>query len=108
MADADAPHDRLPPAEKALAKYHAHMIAREEQFRRVEQERRAGLLEAQARADHSLALLRAERDLRLDAEATLAAIKASRSWRAATRVRALLTVPRAMARSLARLFRRGR
>lgn len=84
------------------------MIAREEQFRRVEAEGRAALLEAQARADHTLALLHAERDLRLEAEATLAAFKASRSWRAASRVQRLLATPRAIARSLARLLRGGR
>ena len=83
------------------------MIAREEQFRRVEEQRRAALFEAQARADHSLALLHAERDLRREAEASLAAIKASRSWRAANRLAALPRTPRAMARSLARLFRLG-
>jgi hypothetical protein len=95
------------PAARALAQYRSHMMAREEQFRRVEEERRAALLEAQARADHSLALLRAERDLRLEAEATLAAIKASRSWRAANRIQTLLTGPRAIVRALARLFGRG-
>ncbi len=109
MAEVDAPENRAaaPAAARGLAKYRAHMIAREEQFRRIEQERRAVLLETQARADHSLALLRAERDLRLEAEATLAAIKANWSWRATSRVRALLTAPRAMAGMLSRLVRRG-
>jgi uncharacterized protein YqfA (UPF0365 family) len=106
LADPDDPPSEaaVTPAAKTLAKYRAHMIAREEEFRQVEEERRAALVEAQARADHSLALLHAERDLRLEAEATLAAIKASRSWRAANRIRALLTGPRA----LARLFGLGR
>jgi hypothetical protein len=110
LTDADDPSGRpaVAPGASALAKYRAHMIAREEQFRRVEEERRAALLEAQARADHSLALFHAERDLRREAEANLAAIKASRSWRAANRLATLLKTPRAMARSLARLLRRSR
>jgi len=110
LADADDPPSEatVTPAARELAKYRAHMIAREEQFRRVEGERRAALLEAQARADHSLALFHAERNLRREAEATLAAIKASRSWRAANRLAALLKTPRAMTRSLGRLLRLAR
>jgi hypothetical protein len=101
------------PAGGTLAKYRAHMMAREEHFRRINEERRAALSEAQARADHTLALLRAERALRIDAEAALSAITTSTSWRATNHLRALLTkMPRvkrtlrATTRALARLVLR--
>jgi hypothetical protein len=87
--------DPQAPTAATLAKYRAHMIAREEQFRRINQERRTAILQAQAQAEHSLSLLRAERDLRIAAEEALAAVVTSTSWRATTRLRALVTkVPR--------------
>lgn len=99
---------------KILAKFRSHMIAREEQFRRVQHKHRNVQLQAQAVADHHLVLLRTERELRIEAEAALTAVLTSTTWRATNRLRTLLAntprlrqAARAMAHALARLFPRG-
>jgi glucose-1-phosphate thymidylyltransferase len=118
VASAEVPDERHPPVT------HPELPEREavapeqgsshgytpEPFRRTEDMLRRANLQAQDLAAHRLALLRAERDLRVEAEAALHAVTTSTSWRAIRRLQTVLTkMPwlrhglRSAARALARV-----